>query len=323
MHVDAVALTPDNLHLCVPLWGGAETYASSEMANVVAAAKLLLRQKRALGAVVLENGRTRAFGMTTFGDTALIDRYLQDPHPHIGKRLLLAAQEPRSRAVLDRDRIAECNAGRGLQLIVVNTGIDPAAHEPDHVLGRLISAFFDTHRGYRIARIVNEVFGEMAVSIVVKSGSYEIVRIFDLSTPGGTLRSLVGTLTREQAATSKNPLLVMFSYSPPRLRFTRAEQQLLSEALVGATDDTLSARLGIPLTAVKSRWARIQDRASAALPELFRHVPEAPHGGRGVQTRHLILQYVREHPSELTPYGRPRSRGHHHRVTQPTAQRLS
>ena len=186
MHVDAVALTPDNLHLCVPLWGGAETYASSEMANVVAAAKLLLRQKRALGAVVLENDRTRAFGMTTFADTALINSYLQDPHPHIGKRLLLAAQEPRSRAVLDRDRIAECNAGRGLQLIVVNTGIDPAAHEPDHVLGRLISAFFDTHRGYRIARIVNEVFGEMAVSIVVKSGSYEIVRIFDLSTPGGT-----------------------------------------------------------------------------------------------------------------------------------------
>jgi hypothetical protein len=261
--------------------------------------------------------------MTTFAAKGVIDRYLQDPHPHLGKRLLLGAYDPQSRAVLDRDRIAECNAGRGLQLIVVNTGIDPAAHEPDNVLGRLIAAFFDTHRGYRIARIVNEVFGEIAISIVVNSGSYEITRIFDLPTRGQPLRCLVGTLTREQAAASKNPLHAMFAYSPPRLRFTRAEQQLLSEALAGITDDTLSARLGIPLTAVKSRWMRIQDRASHAAAELFRDVPEAAHGGRRVQTRHLILHYVREHPAELTPYGRPRPRAHHHRVTKPAAARLS
>jgi hypothetical protein len=75
MHVDAVALTPENLHTCVPLWGGAQTYTASEMANVAAAAILLLRQKRALGAVVLENGRTRAFGMTTFADKGVIDTY--------------------------------------------------------------------------------------------------------------------------------------------------------------------------------------------------------------------------------------------------------
>jgi len=93
--------------------------------------------------------------------------------------------------------------------------------------------------------------------------------------------------------------------SHARLFFTTAEQTLLGEALAGFTDETLSGRLAIPLSAVKARWSRIQDRVARTAPELFKDVPVAPDRlGRGVQTRHLILQYVRDHPSELTPYAR-------------------
>lgn len=324
MHVDAVALTPENLRTCIPLWGGAETYTPAEREKVVAGATLLLRERRALGAVVREDGRTRSFGMSVFANERVIDEYVGNPHPHIGKRLLLSALHRRSRLVLDRHGIAECNAGRGLQLVLVNTALDSHADDLDTVLGRLITAFFDVHRGYRIARIINEVFGELAISVVKDSGSYSILRIFELSTPSGPIRSVVGILTREQAAATKNPLLGMFAYSPPRFRFTGAEQQLLSEALVGVTDETLSARLGIPLTAVKARWTRIQDRASRLLPDLFADVPAAAHGGRRrIQTRHLILQYLREHPSELTPYGMSRTRARQHRVTKSTMRRTS
>jgi hypothetical protein len=107
----------------------------------------------------------------------------------------------------------------------------------------------------------------------------------------------------------------MFAYSPPHLFFTSAEQQVLSEALRGVTDDTISARLGVPLSTVKARWNRIQDRAIRLEPDLFSDVPLPSHRGRGVQTRHRVLQYVRDHPSELTPYTARRVRLSQHRVT--------
>jgi hypothetical protein len=122
-------------------------------------------------------------------------------------------------------------------------------------------------------------------------------------------------VTRERAAAIRSPLLAVFAYNPPRLFLTPSERELLSEALSGVTDETLSARLGIPLTAVKARWARIQHRAAEALPALFADVPMPSHGGRGVRTRHLILDYVRKNPSELTPYAAPRGRARQHRVT--------
>jgi hypothetical protein len=307
MYSHSVPLTPENIFLCAPLWGGRETYRDAELQEVLGMAAALLHERRAFGAVVVEEGHVRAFGMTTFAHERVIEPYLADPHPHIGKRLLLEARRLDQSSVLTIDAIAERNATCGGQLVVVNTGYDTSAFEPHVVLGRLIGAFLDTHRGYRIARIVNEVFGEAAISVVATSGTYEVLRVFDLLTLGETpLRSLVGALTRNQAAAWMNPLLAMFAYSPPRLLFTRAEQDVLAAALSGATDDTLSAKLQIPVSAVKARWSRIQERTARMAPDILRNVPIPSHHGRGVQTRHLILQYLREHPAELTPYPAPR-----------------
>jgi hypothetical protein len=307
MHVDAIRLTPDNLPLCGPLWGGRQTYVEGELSEVLAGAAQLLSQDRALGAIVVEDGRPRAFSITTFADEVFVARYLDDVHPHIGKRLLLDALDPASTSVLHVHQIAERNAEGGLQVVVANSAFDAAAREPDVVLGRLITAFHDTHRGYRIARIIDEAFGAVPMSVVAGLGGCEVLQVFDLPVPGGTLGSLVATMTREQAAASRNPLLAVFAYSPPRLFFTAAEKELIAEALDGATDDITRRRLGIPLSAVKARWSRIQERVARVAPELLEGVPAMPHRrGRGVQTRHLILQYVRDHPSELTPYPGPR-----------------
>jgi hypothetical protein len=313
MQVHSIPLTPENLPMCAPLWGGSETYGRDEMRDVLDGASRLLLERRALGAIVLENDRARAFGITTFADEVLMDRYLTDPHPHLGKRLLAGAHGPESTSVLSVSGIAERNAGRGLQVVVANTAYDTDALDEATVLGVLMRAFQETLRGYRIARLVNEVFGEHAISVVMDSGSYEVLETFDLSGPGIQLRSLVSTLTREQAVASKHPLLPLFAYSPPRLFLTPAEQDLLSEALTGVTDETLSRRLDIPLSAVKARWSRIQERAVRKAPHLFDDVPLPSRGGRGVQTRHLILQYVRHHPSELTPYAQARARPRQHR----------
>jgi hypothetical protein len=98
----------------------------------------------------------------------------------------------------------------------------------------------------------------------------------------------------------------MFLYSPPRILFTAAEQALLRLSLRGSTDRAMSDDLGIPLTAVKARWNRIHARVMAQLPDLFAGVSLPDRGRtRGTQFRHLILDYVRDNPSELTPHPRP------------------
>jgi hypothetical protein len=97
--------------------------------------------------------------------------------------------------------------------------------------------------------------------------------------------------------------LPMFVYSPPVIRFTEAERELLRIAISGGTDEWMSSHLGLSLSAVKARWIRIQERAMRRLPELFAGSPAASRPGRrGAQTRHILLHYVRRMPCELTPY---------------------
>ncbi len=302
MFIDYVRLTPANIGQCASLWSGAETYAPGEPSRVLAASARLLDEERATGAMVLENGVPRAFALTVFAPASFVDGYLQNPYPHIGRQLLLGTDSPTAPGALTRREIGEGNAGDGLELVVANCALSPAARDPATVYGIAIRSFFDVHRGYRIRRVTHEVFGDTSIQLIESSRSYEVRRTFELNTRRGALRSLVGTVTREQAAAWGNPILAMFAYSPPRLRFTAAEQRLLAEALPGVTDQTLSSRLGIPLSAVKGRWSRLQMRARRHAPDLFRDLPLTIGSSRGNQTRHVILQYVRDHPSELTPY---------------------
>jgi hypothetical protein len=67
MHVDAVRLTPENIPLCAPLWGGRESYGDNELQRVLDGAARLLFQGRARGAIVFEDSRPRAFGVTIRG----------------------------------------------------------------------------------------------------------------------------------------------------------------------------------------------------------------------------------------------------------------
>jgi hypothetical protein len=93
----------------------------------------------------------------------------------------------------------------------------------------------------------------------------------------------------------------MFLYHPPRMLLRSPEQELLLAALVGGTDEALATRLGISLSGVKARWSRIHAKAAKQIAELL---PARKREGaaRGGQIKHIILRYVRDNPSELTPY---------------------
>jgi hypothetical protein len=169
-----------------------------------------------------------------------------------------------------------------------------------------MQSFQDLHRGYRLARIVNEIFGRELIDVVIASRSWEERRLFrDIDGVLG-YESHLSTLTREQAAQWRTPLLPMFVYSAPQAFFTAAEQELLRSALDGGTDVDISRRLGVPLTAVKARWQRIHDRMLTRAPHVLEQRRESQYPERrGGQMRHAILAFVRANPSELTPYARP------------------
>ena len=139
--------------------------------------------------------------------------------------------------------------------------------------------------------------------MLAKAGNARVVREFREIAPGMPIATRVMTLDRDFAAERKSSNLALFVYNPPKVFFTDAEQELLLAALDGGTDDVLSARLGIPMTATKAPWNRVQARVAERVPALLGDLSTRidGHGQRGPQFRHLIVDYVRNNPSELTP----------------------
>jgi hypothetical protein len=301
-----VPLSKDLLPACIHLWSDRAAFTPQDFRIAIESAATLLTDDEAQGAVVFEGDQVRGFGLATFIDSDAADRFVAAPHPQFGRRLLLNALDgDPHRMVLRRNAIAAANAGPGLQLAVVNSNYDTAAPHLDLVIGTIIEAFQAVHRGFRIARIINEVQGDGPVETLIRSGGFDIrARFEDVGGVKG-LPGALGILTREQAIADRMPLMPMFLYTPPRICFTSAEQAVLRLALTGAPDTVVAQRLGIPHTTVKARWVRIQQRAFGAVSgELgVTDMPSAG-AGRGLQTRHLVLEYVRQHPSELTPYPR-------------------
>jgi hypothetical protein len=61
----------------------------------------------------------------------------------------------------------------------------------------------------------------------------------------------------------------------------------------------LATSLHLSPAAMKRRWERLFERASETMPELC---PPSEGNVRGLQKRHRILAYVREHREELRPF---------------------
>lgn len=171
-----------------------------------------------------------------------------------------------------------------------------------HVAGATMAAFVDVHRGYNLALIINETFGDAGVAFVERATPATIHRFTLLSRSGERLVTACWFLRREEAERDGAFILPMFNYCRPVLGLTATEQRILQIAVSGATDEEIARALQKPIGAIKSGWRRIHARA-AADPHLGMHVGHTrSEKVRGVQWRHVIVDYVRNHPEELTPY---------------------
>jgi hypothetical protein len=308
MRLTSVRLTPDRLSACDALWGDRSFHTAAEFESTMQTAGALLASGRARGTLVVdEDGSARFFGMTLFATTSAVEQAIERPPVRLGASLL---QDAGSGAILDVADIGRGNASGGLTLVVCAQGyaMEEATEEDWGLLvGTLVKDFHDIHRGFRLSRIVGQAFWAQGADIVVRSGAYPDVRLgVSVDRSGMEVVSAVFSITHQQAVTGCSPLLPMFTYFPPRVLFTTPEQEVLREALAGATDMQIATRLGTSVAAVKSRLTRAYERLHARLPGVL-PLRDTNDVGRGSQVRHLVLDFVRDNPSELTPYERRRA----------------
>lgn len=307
MDVHPTRLVSSDIPTCLRFWGGREAYTPAELEQTGTVLLQLLQNGGVRGTMLRDQrGNPVAHGLCVFVTERFADDYLAAPHALVGKRLLLKDAD----AILVRDAdIAARNADGGLQMLAVNQGGGERATTGggyDAVVAAMVKAFFELHRGYRLARIINEVTQAVSIADVGRSPAFAVRQVFDYATTGGgTAQSLLAAIDRAEALERRSLLMPMFSYTPPTVCFSSAERHLLRVALEGATDRELAERLGIPVSSVKARWKRIQtrvaERAPVVLPTRDDRVELTT---RGAQVRHRILQFVRERPEELTPYRR-------------------
>jgi DNA-binding CsgD family transcriptional regulator len=306
------SLTTDNINHGIGLWGDRPYCTPDELNVAFTSATRLLAEDRARGALIFDDdGCPRYFGYTVFVDEVTALKLMNEPRPRIGAPLLGGQM---SDTVLDERAIGLGNARDGLYLVVAGQGWDMHDAQDDAwppFVGHILKAFVDVHAGFRLAAIIGEQFGDdgedAGMRIVRRSGVYPNMREFSLVSRDSVLgMSLVFWLTRREAVEGWSTLLPLFTYEAPVVGFTRQERRLLREALLGATDTELAHRLGMSVAAVKSSWVRLYTRASTTMATVGSTESNRRAASRGLQKRHRLLDFVRQHPSELTPYERLR-----------------
>ena len=241
------------------------------------------------------------FGASVFVSAAFMDAEIATPLPDINSRLIASVHAGRS-VVLDRADIARANAGPGLDVVIpYGTWRHEVMTHDERVEARtaVSLAFTELQAGYHLRRILWETASEEQEEFARRSGVYRAVGVFRES-------GRVLNLSDRQGAAGVPASLanVFFKFVQPVLGLRAADQELLLAAQKGATDAELAGTLGLQLAAVKARWRSVLARIAEARPELLGDAIDGP--VRGVQKRHRVLAYIREHPQELRPYAAER-----------------
>lgn len=305
MEPRSTPLEPHHLPQCDDLWLGHEALSAGQRRLFRDVLGLLLAERRAQGTFITDGDVPLACGASVFLDDAWASRYSEAPAPALPLCLaeaFLSGHTP----ILDNRGLAAANAGAGAALAAWGQGYRRTrATEPCEplILAALIREFLHAHQGYRITRIVNQVIGEPNIQVLLLAAPFSLRHRMEFVSEDGTRTpSALFDITRAEAGQHCSPLLPAFLYNPPRLFFTPAEKALLRAAMRGEPDLALAQRLGVQVSAVKARWARIYHRTARYMPDLVAPTPHAPRHSRGAQIRHRLLEFLRNNPSELTPY---------------------
>ena len=255
----------------------------------------------------------QGFGLSAFVADEFVEEFLASRRGHLDAAFYERVVEGRSPVLAPVD-VGRANRAGALNLVVLNFSLrhDMADPRTERVMQAASAAFYILHAGYRLRILLNEVIGVQAAQYM-KSGGFRLV---DVAGPGADRESPLAAerrpylfaLRREWIAPGAvHPLAALFHSPTPRLGFSAAEQRVLFQALLNASDAEIAASLGLSLDGVKKTWRRVYDRVSRRLPYLF--AADAPMGSaqRGAEKRRHLLEYLRAHLEEVRPWSASRS----------------
>jgi len=309
------SLEERDISACVRLLHGHLAYPAAILPECPKVWRRLLRDDAAVTAVAetghMNSGRGSilAFGMVVFVTDAWMAVTHTGDEPYLAVRTIrqeLSGPSP----ILRPKAIRRDNAAGGLNALHLHYVAAPTAAGFQPALDyRMRLAFVEDMRGYRVKSAAIELWDEVPPH-AIRGGPYPILTGYagffrqrgESLPPEGKRPFLLG-ITREQAvAEFGRAVAPAFVETPPRLDFTRAEQQLLRQAILGYTDHELARRLELALPTIKSRWRALYDRLRDIAPELVNDASASVKvSARGQEKRRWLLEYVRRHPEELRP----------------------
>jgi hypothetical protein len=236
-------------------------------------------------------------GLAVLVASEFADSEIESPSPDIASRVLASIRSQR-RVLLTWQDVARANASDGVDVVILHC----AWH--DHILNPrerhdvqtlLASSLAQVLAGFRIHRILSETTSEPVKQFHHQSIEYRLVAEFPQCG-----RALY-LMNRESGTSAPGSIgNVIFRLHDPMLRLRASDQELLVAALSGATDSELSRMLGVSSSAVKARWRSTFAQIAEVMPDLVTDADSRD--VRGLQKRHRVLGFVRDHPVELRPY---------------------
>jgi hypothetical protein len=251
------------------------------------------------------------FGASIFVTDAFADALLGRPQPYVAARVyedLLAGRTP----VLSRQAVAEAHAAQGLNLLVLHFGLrnhDLADERTRRTLQAGMASFYFGHAGYRIARVIYEVYGPGHAQYMTAGGFRLQSRFNDLADT--TLRGVgpamwphLFALEREDMVPGAvHSLSALFHPEVPLLGLSASEQRVVTRALLDEADTKIARELGVTTDTVKKTWSRVYERVSRVSPALLHEGVDHARSGRSTEKRRHLLAYVRAHLEEIRPWG--------------------
>jgi len=271
--------------------------------------------REAFRAVVIESvdasqrSEVIGVGVSAFVSDAFLTHLKTPPYRWVGPELLrriVRGDDP----LLSDQQVRHANAQGGLNLLTWEGALSrdflnrPEAHTA------VFSAFVDQHRGFLLKEMIGHGMSEELLEGTLRSGASLLDSAGHYTdTPDRPIREIFALphyigMTRELALSRVGSWVAsLFIYEAPRFDFRPSEQRLLLTALHGGTDEELSDKLGISLSAVKKAWGLIYDRVAAHLPGFSSNHDGSSDGisERGKEKKQRLLKYLRDHPEELRP----------------------
>ena len=272
--------------------------------------RILLTNPSTLSMVVEDEERPQGARLVGYSQVVFVsDAFVQAVRSTLPPRVITHATNKLpdgSWPLLCQAEIRAANSGSGLNALATHWGwAEPplTVEEGAYVRDFIHHKFPIYSRGYKFKEILVEVSGDQHRETTQLMG-FRLRRDYaeyyrTTSPPEPDRHPYLMSLTREEAAMSEGSRMSLaFLYTPPRIFFSRREQEVLQMALNGVPDEEIANALGVGEAAIAKRWLKIYERVAQMLPNLL---PTTPGGKRGTEKRRLLLRYLQDHLEEIRP----------------------